>query len=189
MILATNNKGKIKEIKEILKDYEIKSLNEAGIDIDVVEDQDSFYGNALKKAKEIYEIAHEPVIADDSGLCITCLDDFPGVMTHRFLGDNASDIERNQRLIEMVNEKNSTRDARAICNLVYYDGEKIIVGEGVINGTITKEMRGTNGFGFDSILELPNKKTLAELTSDEKNKCSQRYLATIDLLNKLKDEL
>lgn len=189
MILATNNAGKIKEIKEILKDYDIKSLNEAGINIEVEEDQDSFYGNALKKAKEIYEIAHEPVIADDSGLCIDCLDDFPGVMTHRFLGDDATDDERNKALIDMVNEKNDSRNAKAICNLVYYDGERIIVGEGILDGSITKEMRGENGFGFDSIFELSNNKTLAELTSDEKNKCSQRYLATIDLLRKLKDEL
>ncbi len=189
MILATNNEGKIKEIKEILKDYEIKSLSEAGINIDVEEDQDTFYGNALKKAREIYELVHEPVIADDSGLCITCLDDFPGVMTHRFLGENATAEDRNKKLIEMVNEKNGSREAKAVCNLVYYDGEKTIVGEGVLKGTITYEMRGANGFGFDKILELPDKRTVAELSIEEKNKLSQRYLAAVDLLKKLKDEL
>ena len=77
MILATNNKGKLIEIKKILNEYQIYSLKEKNIDIDVEEDQDTFEGNALKKAKEIYDIAHEEVIADDSGLCINCLNGFP----------------------------------------------------------------------------------------------------------------
>lgn len=185
MILATNNQGKLREIKEILKDYEIKSLKEASIDIEVEEDQETFYGNALKKAQEIYEIAKEPVIADDSGLCIDCLDGFPGVMTHRFLGEEATDEERNLKLIEMVNEKNSTRKAQAICNLVYYDGENILLGEGVLNGTISKEIKGENGFGFDSIFTLDNGLTLAELSSEEKNNISQRRLAAQSLSKKL----
>lgn len=95
MILATNNKGKLKEIREILTEYKIKSLKEVGISVDVVEDQASFQGNALKKAKEIYELAKEAVIADDSGLCITAFDGWPGVMTHRFMGEEATDEERN----------------------------------------------------------------------------------------------
>ena len=99
MIVASNNKGKIDEIKKILSEYEIYSLADKGIDIDVLEDQDSFLGNAKKKAKEIYDVSHEAVIADDSGLCVTCLDDFPGVMTHRFLGDDATDRMRNEYLI------------------------------------------------------------------------------------------
>ena len=94
MILATNNKGKLKEIKEILNEYAIYSLSEKDISIDVEEDKDTFVENAMKKAFEIYEIAHEEVIADDSGLCITALNGFPGVMTHRFLGEDATDEER-----------------------------------------------------------------------------------------------
>ena len=172
MIVATNNKGKIREIKEILNEYELYSLKEKGIDIDVVEDQDSFLGNAKKKAKEIYNISKEPVIADDSGLCIDVLDGYPGVMTHRFLGD-ASDIERNEYLIKEVN-KYDNRSAKVICDLVYYDGNEYIVGEGIIEGFISKERRGSNGFGFDEIFELPNGLTLAELTSEEKNKISAR---------------
>ena len=72
-----------------------------------------------------------------------------------------------------------------MCNLVFYDGKNIIVGEGILNGKIVTEPRGKNGFGFDSIFELDNGKTLAELTSDEKNKLSARYLAAIDLKNKI----
>ena len=141
--------------------------------------------NATKKAKEIYEIAHEEVIADDSGLCINALDGFPGVMTHRFLGDDASDEERNNYLINEVN-KYEDRSAQVVCNLVYFDGNETIIGEGILNGYIAKEQRGTNGFGFDSIFELPNGKTLAELTPDEKNEVSARALAASDLKSKLK---
>ena len=184
MIIATNNKGKIKEIKEIFNEYEIYSLNDKNINIDVVEDEDTFYGNALKKAKEIYKISKEEVIADDSGLCITALNDFPGVLTHRFLGEDATDEERNKELIRRVNNL-SDRSAKVVCNLVFYDGKNIIVGEGILQGRISTEPRGKNGFGFDSIFELDNGKTLAELTSDEKNKLSARYLAAIDLKNKI----
>lgn len=185
MIFASNNKGKLNEIKSIFFEEEILSLKEAKIDIDVEEDQDSFYGNALKKAKEIYKLAKVPVIADDSGLCINTFDGWPGVLTHRFAGEEATDAERNEILVEKLkNEKD--KSAQVVCNLVYYDGTNIVVGEGIINGQIS-EPRGINGFGFDPIFELENNLTLAELSSEEKNKCSARYLAAKDLKNKLKE--
>lgn len=186
MIIATNNKGKIKEIKEIFKEYELYSLKDKNIDIDVVEDKDTFIGNASKKAMEIYDIVLEEVIADDSGLCIKALDEFPGVMTHRFLGEDATDIERNEYLINEVN-KYDDRSAKVVCNLVYYNGEDIIVGEGIIEGFISKERRGNNGFGFDEIFELPNGLTLAELSEEEKNEVSARSLAAKDLIKKLNE--
>lgn len=185
MILATNNKGKLEEIRKILTDYKIYSLKDKNINVDVEEDKDSFLGNAMKKAKEIYEISHEETIADDSGLCINCLGGFPGVMTHRFLGNDATDRMRNEYLINEVN-KYEDRSAQVVCNLVYYDGEKEIVGEGILKGFISKECRGNNGFGFDEIFELPNGLTLAELSSDEKNSVSARSLAINDLKKKLK---
>ena len=184
MILATNNKGKLEEIRKILTDYKIYSLKDKNINVDVEEDKDSFLGNAMKKAKEIYEISHEETIADDSGLCINCLDGFPGVMTHRFLGDDATDRMRNEYLINEVN-KYEDRSAQVVCNLVYYDGEKEIVGEGILKGFISKECRGNNGFGFDEIFELPNGLTLAELSSDEKNSVSARSIAINALKKKL----
>lgn len=185
MIIASNNKDKLREIKSILNDYQIYSLQEKGIDVDVIEDQDTFLGNAKKKAKEIYDIAHEEVIADDSGLCINALDGFPGVMTHRFLGENATDLERNEYLLNEVKKYND-RSAEVICNLVYYNGEEYIVGEGVLKGIIADNRRGVNGFGFDEIFELPNGLTLAELAPDEKNKISARSLALKDLKDQLK---
>ncbi|MBQ6323892.1 MAG: RdgB/HAM1 family non-canonical purine NTP pyrophosphatase [Bacilli bacterium] len=185
MILATNNKGKLEEIRKILTDYEIYSLKDKNINVDVEEDRDSFLGNAMKKAKEIYEVSHEEIIADDSGLCINSLNGFPGVMTHRFLGDDATDRMRNEYLINEVN-KHEDRSAQVICCLVYYDGEQEVVGQGILNGFISKECRGSNGFGFDEIFELPSGLTLAELSSDEKNNISARSLAINDLKKKLK---
>ena len=185
MIFATNNKNKLAELKEIFKEYEIKSLKEAEISIDVVEDQDSFYGNALKKAKEIYIKAHEPVIADDSGLCIEALNDWPGVMTSRFMGKDASDSDRNNEILSrMKNIKN--KKAKVVCTLIYYDGVNIIDATGELLGTITEERRGLNGFGFDDIFELKTGETLAELTSEEKNKVSARFIAAKALKQKLK---
>ncbi len=186
MILATNNLGKLKEIREILGEYKIYSLREMGIDVDVEEDGKTFLENAKKKAIEIYKIAqcNGPVIADDSGLCINCLNGFPGVMTHRFLGENVTDRMRNEYLINEVN-KYTDRSAQVICNLIYYDGTNEIIGEGILNGFISKECRGENGFGFDEIFELPNGLTLAELSHDEKNEISARSMAIKDLKKKM----
>ena len=184
MILASNNKDKIEEIKKIFQGHDVYSLKDKNIDIDVVEDENTFKGNATKKAKEIYVISGEEVIADDSGLCINCLNGFPGVLTHRFLGDDATDRMRNEYLINEVN-KYEDRNAQFICNIVYYDGERTIVGEGILNGFIAKECRGNNGFGFDEIFELSNGLTLAELSAEEKNSISARSKALKDLKKKL----
>ena len=184
MILASNNKGKIEEVKKIFQGYEVYSLKDKDIDIEVVEDENTFEGNATKKAKEIYAITGEETIADDSGLCINCLNGFPGVITHRFLGDDATDRMRNEYLINEVN-KHKDRSAQFICDIVYYDGVKTVVGEGIINGSIAKECRGDNGFGFDEIFELPNGLTLAELSTEEKNNISARSKALKVLKRKL----
>lgn len=186
MIIATNNQNKLKELKEILN-IDLKSLKDKNIEIDVEENGTTFYENAYKKAKEIYELTKEATIADDSGLCIKALDDFPGVLTHRFLGENKTDEERNLALIEKTNEKDD-RTAKVICNLVYYDGKNIIVGEGVINGKIATSPRGDNGFGFDPIFELETGKTLEELSKEQKNSVSARFLAAKDLKERLMRE-
>ena len=99
MIFATNNEGKLRELKSIFGNKNIVSLNEKGIRIEVEEDQDSFYGNASKKAKELFKVVGLPVIADDSGLCINALNGFPGVYTHRFLRDGKTDEQINEAII------------------------------------------------------------------------------------------
>ena len=182
MIFATNNKGKLQEIKDILKEYQITGLKENGIDIDVEENGKTFYENALIKAKYIYKLTKIPTLADDSGLCIDKFNNWPGVMTHRFLGDNKTDKERNNAIIDkMKNLSKEDRKASVVCSLVYYDGITPIEATGEIDGFISEEIRGEFGFGFDPIFELHNKKTLAELTEEEKNEVSARALAAKQL--------
>lgn len=198
MILATNNKNKIKEIKNILSNYELKSLAEVNVNIDVEENQNTFYGNAAKKAKEIYEVTKQSVIADDSGICIDYFEGWPGVMTHRFLGDNATDKDRNLAILDKMKDlKGEERKASVVCSLVLYDGHAYIEGKGVLHGYIPTSPRGDNGFGFDEIFEIYddkveknfNGKTLAELTSEEKNILSARYLAAVDLKVQMDNKL
>ena len=187
IILATNNKGKIKELEEILKEYKLLSLKEANIDIEVDEDRDTFEDNALKKAGEICKVTNKICIADDSGLCIDILNGFPGVYTARFLGEDATQDERNSYLLEKLKDKSrEERKAKVITciALVKPNGEKkTYIGE--LNGYIAENKRGNNGFGIDEIFELENGKTLAELDKEEKNKISSRSLA----LKKLKEDM
>jgi XTP/dITP diphosphohydrolase len=187
VIVATNNKFKINEIKSIFSEDTIYTLKDKKIDKEVEEDADTFLRNAKKKAHEIYNIASMPVIADDSGLCVNALNGFPGVMTHRFLGENATDKDRNEYIINEV-KKCDDKSAKVVCELVYYNGEDTIVGEGIIEGNITDSRRGDNGFGFDEIFELLDGRTLAELTPEEKNKKSARFLAAKDLKEKLEQK-
>ena len=186
IIVATNNKGKLKEIREILTDYELLSLEEVGINVKVEEDENTFRGNSLKKANEIFKVANIPCIADDSGLCIDIFDGWPGVETARFLGDKASQEDRNKYILEKMKDKSGEeRNAKVVCDIAYVDNENTIVVEGIIEGKISKEERGSNGFGFDSIFELEDGRTLAELSEKEKNDVSSRRIALEKLKNKL----
>ena len=184
VVIATNNPGKIKEIKVILKDYEILTLKDMNCEIEVEEDQDTFEGNAMKKAKEIAEALKMPAIADDSGLCIDILKGWPGVYTARFLGENATQEQRNNAILEKM-KKEPERMARVRCSMAYYEEGNFILGKGEVEGKIAIQKRGKNGFGFDEIFELPNGKTFAELTLDEKNQISHRKLALQDLKENL----
>lgn len=190
LVIATNNKGKLKEIKEILSEYKILSLEELNVNIDFKEDGKNFKENSLKKAKKIHEITKMPCIADDSGLCIDILNGWPGINTARFLGNEASQEERNKYILEKMKDKNNEeRNAKVVCYIAYVDDENVIVEEGIINGKIANEERGNNGFGFDNIFELENGKTLAELSSKDKNNVSSRRIALEKLVIKLKNKV
>lgn len=177
IILATNNQGKVKEIQMILKEYKIISLKEANIDIEIDEDQDTFEGNALKKATEICKLTNKICIADDSGLCIDSLNGFPGVKTARFLGENATQEERNTYILEKMKDISNRRAEVVTCiAVVKLNGEKNVY-KGILEGNISRERRGDNGFGFDEIFEIDDGRTLAELNKEEKNKISSRKRA------------
>jgi XTP/dITP diphosphohydrolase len=186
MIFASNNKGKLKELKKIFGGLNIRTLAQAGIVIDVVEDTGTFFGNAFKKAREVYVLAKEATIADDSGLCIDAAGGWPGVDTRTFLGENATDKEINLAILERLKDiPLPQRSATARCILVYYDGKTVKLGEGRLEGKIATAPRGDNGFGFDEIFELADGRTLAELSLEEKNLISPRYKAAVVLKREL----
>lgn len=190
VVVATNNEGKLKEIKDILKDYQLLSLKDVNCKVEVEEDKDTFEKNSLKKSQEISEILHMPCIADDSGLCIDIYNGWPGVHTARFLGEDATAKERNQYILEkMKNLKGIDRKANVKCCITYYENGNYIVGKGEIQGKIAEEPRGDNGFGFDEIFELEDGRTYAELSKEEKNQISHRRLALQDLLTKLENHI
>lgn len=186
IVVATNNQGKLKEIKEILKEYELVTLKEIGCNIKVEEDQETFEGNAKKKAEEIAKVTNLPVLADDSGLVIEALDGFPGVHTARFLGEDATDAQRNEAILEkMKGLKKEQRKAKVVCIVAYYEEGKFTIGKGEIEGTIAQKPRGERGFGFDPIFEIANGKTYAEITLEEKNAISHRKRALENLKKQL----
>lgn len=188
IIVATNNLGKLKEIRAILDNYEVISLKDLNLSIDIVEDGKTFEENALKKAREVFKITKIPAIADDSGLCINVLEGFPGINTARFLGNNASDNDRNNYILEKLKDKKELeRKAEVVCDIAYVDEKNEYVVEGVIKGKIACKKRGNNGFGFDPIFELDNGKTLAELEEYEKNNVSSRKIALEKLKNLLEN--
>ena len=182
IIVATNNAGKIKEIKKILKEYDIISLQEAGINIDIKETGETFSENARIKAREIAKLTDEIVLADDTGLSIKCLDGFPGVKTHRFLGENATDEERNNYIIEKLKGKTGEERAAEVvtCIALIKDKEEYVV-TGVTEGIIAEKPRGKKGFGFDPIFETSFGKTLAEISPYQKNRASSRKIALTKL--------
>ena len=187
IIMASGNKGKIKEAQEILEDYEIVPMNEIGIDIDVEEDQDTFEGNARKKAETIAKTLNGKMcLADDSGIQIEYLDGFPGVFTKRW--HKGTDRERNEALIEKLNDvPHEKRKIKFVTAMALSDGEKTITAVGEIQGYVAEAPRGENGFGFDEIFELEDGRTLAEISAEEKNQISARKKALENLKEKLKN--
>ncbi len=188
IVIASGNKGKIKEAVEILKNYKIISMKEIGIDIDVEEDQKTFEGNAIKKAETIAkQLNGKQCIADDSGIEIEYLDGFPGVFTKRW--HEGTDRERNLAIIEKL--KGIPREKRKInfvTAIALSDGKETICEVGKIEGFVAEEVKGENGFGFDEIFELENGKTLAELSQEEKNQISARRIALEKLRKRLLEQ-
>lgn len=190
ILAATTNKGKIEEIKEILKGIEIITLKDIKNTIEVIEDKDTFEENAQKKAKQYYKETKIPSLADDSGICIKEYNEWPGVETSRFLGEeksgNEHSRERNQYILDkMRGLPKEKREVKYITTIAYFDGRHLITKQGIISGYISENMRGENGFGFDEIFELEDGRTLGELNNLEKNEISSRKKA----LEKIKQEI
>ncbi len=191
IIFATGNAGKMREIREILKDMglEILSMKEAGIQVDIVEDGKTYEENALIKARAVAkEAPNAIVLADDSGLEIDYLNKEPGIYSARYLGEDTSYTIKNNNLIERLegvpDEKRTARFVSAIA-AVLPGGEELTT-RATIEGRIGYEEKGENGFGYDPIFYVPEfHKTTAELTGEEKNAASHRGKA----LRAMKEEL
>lgn len=188
IILASNNKDKVKEVKEILKGYDIISMKEAGIDVDIEENGTTFEENALIKARAIMKLTGQITMADDSGLEIDYLNKAPGVYSARFMGHDTSYDIKNKALIQKLEGvKGSDRIGRFVCAIAvcFPDGREIVK-RGTMEGLIAEEIKGDNGFGYDPIVYLPEYgRTSGELAPEEKNKISHRGKA----LALIKEEL
>ncbi len=190
VMLATTNKGKIKEISRMLSQYNIEILI-PDRNLEVQEGSCSFLENAYEKARAYYEVYSVPTLADDSGLVIPSLDNFPGVFSSRFYNHPFGGIEELRGSQDETNIKKVLRllknkeDRRAyfICYVVLYTASGGFFAEGKVEGVISNEPRGTNGFGYDPIF-LPNgyDRSMAELTPQEKDKISHRGKAIVRLL-------
>ncbi|WP_442881366.1 RdgB/HAM1 family non-canonical purine NTP pyrophosphatase [Clostridium sp.] len=191
IVIASNNNHKIVEFKNIMDTLciDVESQKEAGINIEVVEDGDSFEANSYKKASQVKELTEYAVLADDSGVEVFSLDLEPGVYSARYAGENATDDENNTKLLEELKDfPLDKRGARfvTVLTLITAEGEKITA-RGEVRGKIIFEPRGKNGFGYDSIF-IPDgyNKTFSELTLEEKNRISHRSRALLNLKAKLK---
>lgn len=196
IIMATNNPGKILELKKMLKDYDVISQKEAGIeDLNVDENGKTFEDNALIKVKSIKDIVNEKayIIAEDSGICIDCLDGYPGVKSKRAaseeLGKEVSDFERNEFYIRKVGNNNNRKVIwQTAVALIELDGSiKTFIGE--VEGIIPNEQLGEGGFGFDPIFYIKEEsKTLAQMNFEEKEKYSARKRAIEKLVKYLEQK-
>ena len=183
-VIATNNAGKLREMRDILSKLGIDamSLAEAGVSIEVEETGVTFKENAFLKAQAVCEATGRPSIADDSGLVADALGGEPGVYSSSFGGDGLSDKERCAYLLQKM-ENTEQRSAKFVCNIVcvYPDG-KTLFAEGKCHGEISAVQRGADGFGYDPVFLVNGTgKTMAELTSEEKNNVSHRALALKEL--------
>ncbi|GHU25233.1 non-canonical purine NTP pyrophosphatase [Spirochaetia bacterium] len=176
--LATNNPHKKKEFSGILPDFSITIPADAGITFDPEETGATFLENALIKARALFDSVHEPVIADDSGLCVDALNGKPGIFSARYgssSGKKLSDSERNRTLLSEVGE-NPVRTARFVCALVFLtDENRFCSVQETLEGELLHAEQGLSGFGYDPILFIPEKGcTVAELPDEEKNRISHR---------------
>ena len=193
VVVATGNAHKVVEIEAILAPampgVRFVALGELGDFPDPVEDGQTFFDNALIKARAAQEqTGLAMAVADDSGLCVDALDGAPGIYSARWAGEHGNDAANNERLMrEMDGVADEARTARFHSSVVLVRGDEVLRGDGDCEGVVGHVPRGSHGFGYDPLFlpaETPGK-TMAELTLDEKNQISHRFHALEDLASKL----
>jgi len=183
ILIATHNTGKLEEFKMFLKPFfeEVISLDALGDHDDVIEDKDTFEGNAIKKAMHYFEKYHIPTLADDSGLEVEALNGYPGIYSARIGND---DQIRNQKIIDMLQGKMN----RSACmkTVIAYVNDTTKVFEGNMCGIITHQQVGNQGFGYDSIFLIESlNQTFGQLTKEQKLKYSHRGKALKQFIESL----
>lgn len=185
IVLASGNQHKIKEIAQMLPEYEVVGYKQLGFDQEIVEDGNTFYENALIKAKTVSEALNLPALADDSGICVDALGGMPGIYSARYAGDGV-DAHNNALLLKNM-QGIDNRNAKFVCCMVFYkpNGE-IITATGETHGLVMDHEEGENGFGYDPLFySLDLNKCLGIASAEEKNKISHRFRAIKQLKDKL----
>ncbi|MBO5068159.1 MAG: RdgB/HAM1 family non-canonical purine NTP pyrophosphatase [Clostridia bacterium] len=185
IVLASGNSHKIKEISDMLPDYEIVGYKQLGFDFEIEEDGTTFYENALIKAKTVSDALNLPALADDSGICVDVLDGKPGIYSARYAGDGID--EHNNQLLLKNMQGQTNRKAKFVCCMVLYSPDgKIVTATGETHGQILDKCYGENGFGYDPLFFSDDlQKCLGIASSEEKNTISHRYRAIKQLKEKL----
>ena len=190
LVFATNNKHKLQEVRDILgSGVEVLSLSDIGCNDDIPETADTLQGNALIKARHIYNKYNVNCFADDTGLEVEALDGAPGVLSARYAGDgHDSEANMHKLLQNLTGKSNRNAQFRTVIALII-DGEEMLF-DGIVKGIITEEKMGDSGFGYDPIF-VPEgySESFAQMSSDEKNSISHRYRATKKLNDYLKGDL
>ncbi len=188
LIFATNNVHKVEEIRAILKNsFEIVTLKDAGINIEIPEPYETLEENAREKSITINQLTGQNCFSEDTGLEVLALNGEPGVKSARYAGDNA-DFEKNidKLLSKMETVKNRNARFRTVISLIIDDKEYLF--EGICSGTITTERKGQSGFGYDPVFKPDGaEKTFAEMTMEEKNIYSHRRKATEKFIQYLQE--
>ena len=185
-------------MQELLPDWEVLIPSDVGIEFDPEETGKSFYENSMIKAKALYDLVKEPVIADDSGICVDALGGAPGIYSSRYAGPDfmqgrpdgkkISQDEQNKFLIQQTNDsKNPDHSCRYVCAMVlYYAKDRFIISQETFEGQLIDDISkqaGSGGFGYDPIVFLPEYgKTVAEISAEEKNKISHRGKAVANIV-------
>ena len=177
IVLATTNKGKTKEFRELLKDFpiEIKDLGDFGPIPEIIEDGETFDDNAYKKASFTAKVLGFPAMADDSGLCVEALDGAPGVYSARYAGEAATDAQNVAKLLDALKDEENRKAAfECVISIAVPTGAALTY-ESRCEGVLTREPAGENGFGYDPLFFFPElNKTFAQLSIAEKGEISHR---------------
>lgn len=188
IVLATTNKGKKREMQDILKGFpiEIKNLSDFGPIPEVVEDGETFDDNAYKKAAFTAKVLGFPALADDSGLCVDALDGAPGVYSARYAGENASDADNVAKMLGAMKEEENRKAAfQCVISIAVPTGAALTY-EGRCEGILTREPAGDNGFGYDPLFFFPEfNKTFAQLSLAQKAQISHRGKALKQVTNEM----